>query len=479
MMCGGRRRGTRDAPKLVGSSVRKFEALLHACRTGAPVGEIARLCHTVNPNAVKVVKDDASPPMYFARAPSWNQVDADPTPWAQYLTPLREAISGGHLHIVKHLVEVHRINLSVGRPDSGSLPHNYAASQGHLEIVRYLVTCGRGLCVTHGSSTAWKERHNDPATDSFVLRSACESGNVDLVRFVLMEGCDANTPDPINGGTPLECACASGDLEIVKLVHRHGANINVARTCDCCRDWTPLHEATAAGAPDVIDYLLRAGSTQLNTQCTGKDRITPLDLAFEADHVDCAKILFAHGAVLHWNPTQHELRQQFTRYARSFGVNGWTNLQLCADFRMAGLAQWFLNQGLADPASCAVGTPSPRELVAQPSRFDDEEAPSQAVQQIFRRAELPWRISTHALFGPGFRRTVRTLLLVQQAHKRCPVLGVTLPLEMWLNIAAMMRRSDHDAIAPVSTISREIDLSEDALRIVFANIGYALAGAAE
>jgi ankyrin repeat protein len=226
---------------------------------------------------------------------------------------MREAISGGHLAIVEHLVEVHRVNLHAGRPDSGSLPHNYAASLGQLEIVKYLVSCGSGLCVQHGSSAAWKERHNDPETDSFVLRSACESGNLDLVKFVLSEGCDVNAPDPVNGGTPLECACASGDLGIVKLLHGHGARVSVSRTCDCCLDWTPIHEAVATGAADIVDFLMRTGSSQINTQCTGKDRITPLDLAFEMDQMECAKVLFCHGAVLYCNRAQHELRQQFIR----------------------------------------------------------------------------------------------------------------------------------------------------------------------
>lgn len=424
--------------------------------------------------------------------------------FCRYLTPLREAIGGGHLGIVKHLVEVHRVDLHLGRPDSGSLPHNYAASLGHLDIVRYLVSCGKGLCVKSGSSSAWKERHNDPDTDSFVLRSACESGNAELVRFVLSEGCEVNTPDPVNGGTPLECACASGNIEIVQLVHEHGAVVDVSRTCDCCLDWTPVHEAVATGSADIVDYLIRSGSTQISTQCTGKDRITPLDLAFEMGQRECAKVLFCHGAVLYCNRAQHELRQDFIRllprtdryihcvsrwnYVRSqllkyvdagfryaFGFrNGWTNLQLCADFRRPDIARWLLEQGLADPAACSAGSPSPAALATRTSRFSGAPPALRATQRLFRDAERPWRISTHMLFGPGFRRTVRALMLVHKAHSLRNGFKVTLPLEMWLAIASMMRRSDHDNIQPLCRVSFGVDVNADDLQLLVANIGDAL-----
>jgi len=420
------------------------------------------------------MKDDASAPLYFAKAPSRRQVDCDPTPWAQYQTPLREAIAGGHLAVVQYLVEKHKLDLHVGRPDSGSLPHNYAASLGQLEIVQYLVECGRGLCVRHGSSAAWKERNNDPATDSFVLRSACESGNVELVKFVLSQECEVNMPDPVNGGTPLECACASGNLEIVKIVHEAGADINVCRTCDCCLDWTPMHEATAAGAPQIVDYLVRAGSSQINVQCSGKDRITPLDLAFESDQLDCAKVLFCHGAVLYCNRAQHDLRQQFIRYA--FGYrNGWTNLQLCADLRMPKLAQWLLSTGRADPAASAQGSPAPHVLTTCTSRFDGAAAMGFAARQIFKLAARPWRPPTHSLYGPGYRRTVATLMLVHAAHERRSALNATLPLEMWFKIASMMRRSDHDSVESLRRVSFGVDVNANDLQVLVANIGDVLA----
>jgi hypothetical protein len=377
--------------------------------------------------------------------------------------------------VVRYLVEEHSIDLHEGRPDSGSLPHNYAASLGHLDIVRYLVRCGQELTVTRGSSRAWTERHGEPDTDSFVLRSACESGNAELVKFVLDEGCDVNSPDPINGGTPIECACASGSLEIVRLVHSRGAEINVGRHCECCLDWTPLHEATASGSADVVDYLLRNGSTQINTQCTGKDSITPLDLAFESDQSEVAKVLFVHGATLYCNRQQFELRQQFIRYAFAFR-NGWTNLQLCADMRTPDLARWLLNQGFADPACVPAGSVSPAALAALPSKLD-ESPPDPKTLVLIKRASLPWRVSTHTLFGPGYRRAARELLLVEQSLARRPSPLPALPLELWFKIISMMRRSDHDKVAPVRRVSFGLSIADNEdLHVIVANVGNMLAG---
>ena len=94
-----------------------------------------------------------------------------------------------------------------------------------------------GLSVSEGSTAEWKRKNQpDPpfldGGDSFVLRSACASGKVAMVRYVLEKGVDVNHADPINGGTPLECGCASGNRDIVRLLVEAGASINTpARHC--------------------------------------------------------------------------------------------------------------------------------------------------------------------------------------------------------------------------------------------------------
>lgn len=135
------------------------------------------------------------------------------------------------------------------------------------------------------------------------------------------------------------------------------------------------------------------------------------------------------------------------------------------------LAKWLLSQGLADPAATPLGSPSPALMAAQTSRFNGQPRTSMPVQRLFRRAAEPWKISTHVLFGPGYRRTVQTLLLVQRSLATRNILGVTLPLEMWLKIASMMCRSDHDTIAPLCRVSFGVDVNADDLQVLVANIG--------
>jgi ankyrin repeat protein len=60
-------------------------------------------------------------------------------------TPLRAAIHGNHLELVRYLVHAHHVDVHEGRPDSGSLPHNYAASRGSVPIVKFLVETVRSM----------------------------------------------------------------------------------------------------------------------------------------------------------------------------------------------------------------------------------------------------------------------------------------------------------------------------------------------
>ena len=58
--------------------------------------------------------------------------------------------------------------------------------------------------------------------------------------------------------------------------------------------YTPLHEATANGHSDILDYLLsRQGGT---VNCRANSGYTPLHLAASSGHVECVKVLLKHNA---------------------------------------------------------------------------------------------------------------------------------------------------------------------------------------
>ena len=172
------------------------------------------------------------------------------------------------------------------------------------------------------------------------------------------------------------------------------------------------------------------GSTQLNVQCTGKDNITPLDMAFEAENLPVAKVLLSFGAVLHLHRSEF-LPQLMLR-------NGWTQLQVCADFRLPLIAAWLLERG-ADPHHCPNVSASPWELAGRVSAFNGD-ALCHTTHRLLHRASQPWRPASHRLFGPRFRDRIRLLYLVSIATslRDC---AAQLPSELWLKIGGFMLRS--------------------------------------
>lgn len=57
--------------------------------------------------------------------------------------------------------------------------------------------------------------------------------------------------------------------------------------------YTPLHEATANGHAQVLDYLLDKGG---DVNCRANSGYTPLHLASSSGHVECVKVLLKHCA---------------------------------------------------------------------------------------------------------------------------------------------------------------------------------------
>lgn len=207
--------------------------------------------------------------------------------------------------------------------------------------------------------------------------------------------------------------------------------------CSCCAGWNPLHETaacTAEAAAEIVAWLVMNGSTQLNAQCTGKDSITPLDMAFEAENLEVAKVLLSFGAAVHLHRIEFLPQLIMLR-------NGWTQLQLCADFRLPRIAAWLLERG-ADPHYCPNMAATPLQLAGSVSAFNSDTI-CHATRRLFHRASQPWRPANHRLFGPTFRERIRLLSLVSIATSRRDC-AAQLPGELWLKIGGFMLRSTMD-----------------------------------
>eukprot|EP00040_Diaphanoeca_grandis_P030909 m.183747 g.183747 ORF g.183747 m.183747 type:complete len:485 (+) comp32166_c0_seq1:269-1723(+) len=434
--------------------VAALDDLIDACEKGAPITEIAKICarssHDIV-DAVRIIEAHGVPAVHYYDAPTVRH-DVDIEPWVHYQTPLRAAISGAHFEIVKYLVKVQKVDVSKGRTDSGSLPHNYAASLGNLEILRYLIEDG-GLSVLSGSTPKWKEENEQgQGPDSFVLRSACMSGKIGVVRYVLEHGNNVNIPDPSNGATPLECACSAGNLEIVEYLIQEGGLIKeCVRTCECCLGWTPLHEAAACGiegSARIVDWLVRNRHCLCSVRCAGKDDTTPLEMAFETDNLKPSQVLLAHGATcdlktpFHAIPTWVKLVKHLRQYP-----HGWTQLQLCVDFQLPSIAEWLLHRGDSDPHDVPIGSNSVAVMAASSLSGFDGSPRCQKTAKLIREASRPWKPITHHLFGPKFRERIFLLILIARATSLQQNRTLQLPFELWLRIGAFLQRAAYDTRA--------------------------------
>ncbi len=109
------------------------------------------------------------------------------------------------------------------------------------------------------------------------LMTACRSGNMPIVNFLLDNGATADQPRSPKGRTALMITCAYyGGITITKLLIAHGADVNAT-----ANDGTTALMLAAKNAKlDVVEYLLAKGANALKKDATGS---TALDYAQKAD----------------------------------------------------------------------------------------------------------------------------------------------------------------------------------------------------
>ena len=149
-----------------------------------------------------------------------------------------------------------------------------ACESGKLDIVKFLV----------------EECHCDPRVkdkcDNTPLHCACEGGSIDIVKFLVEEcHCDPRVKDRYDN-TPLHCACEGGSIEIVKFL---------VEECHCDPrvkdkyDNTPLHCACVGGSIDIVRFLIV--EHHCDPTCCGKEGRTPLHWVCESGELDIVKFL--------------------------------------------------------------------------------------------------------------------------------------------------------------------------------------------
>jgi uncharacterized protein len=203
-----------------------------------------------------------------------------------------DAARTGDLEVMKRLVEEE--DCDVDEKVIGCTPLHYAVFYNNMAVVEYLVSQSvqlNQMDLSGLTALAW----------------AVERQNLPLVRYLLECQAHADIRDN-TGATALHKAVLKGNMGIVRaLVELGHANVNI-KTKEEAGANTPLHEASASGALDVVAYLLDHGADPLAKNAQGR---TPLYRAVVKNKVDVVRLLVQRGAdvnqadsvgraVLHW-----------------------------------------------------------------------------------------------------------------------------------------------------------------------------------
>lgn len=315
-------RGWRDVPKDSAPSPREIYEHLRA--RGAAV-DLCTACHFGDLKRVRaLLRKDPK----LANRPS-DYV----TYYACSGTPLRNAAGGGHLEIVKLLLDK---GADPNLPEEEIAPRGHAlhaaVCNGHIEIVRLLLERGALPNVEIESSadtlSAALSRGNKPMVELLCSYGAARpvhllaySGDIQTAAAVF-----AANPEKADNPHALECAAGQGHEGFVRLMLRHKPKL-AQRVAVGVRHRGP---GDPVKTKSLTEHLFEQG---MDPNFPSWLRITPLHRFAEFGDVENAAIFMAHGA----NPNLVDLEFQSTPL-------GWA--ARCGKARMV---EWLLNHG-ANPA---------------------------------------------------------------------------------------------------------------------------------
>ena len=250
-------------------------------------------------------------------------------------TALHHAACGGHIDIVRYLVE----NSNCVRENTGYTPLHHAAREGRIDIVRCLVencNCDVNARDSTGCTPlhhAAHEEHIDIVrclvensncvrenTGYTPLHHAAREGRIDIVRCLVENcNCDVNARDS-TGCTPLHHAACEGHTDIVRcLVKNSNCDVNVRNNTG----YTPLHHAAHEEHIDIVRCLVKNSNCDVNVR--NNTGYTPLHHAAHEGHIDIVKCLVEHTAAVvmaidKYGATPFHLACQHNSYNRNIPV---------------------------------------------------------------------------------------------------------------------------------------------------------------
>lgn len=185
--------------------------------------------------------------------------------------------SSSHTNCLKHNCK-NKLNVNVCTESLQESPLSLACSGGHIEVVKLLINSGAKL------------EHRDKKSQT-ALHVAVLNGHLEVVKFLLDSGADIEAMVERTKDTALSIACANGKYEIVEELVNRNAMIEHRNISD----YTPLSLAASGGYVDIIKYLLK-NNAEINSRTNSKLGISPLMLAAMNGHVNAVNILLESGS---------------------------------------------------------------------------------------------------------------------------------------------------------------------------------------
>ena len=224
-------------------------------------------------------------------------------------TFLHLACEGGHLPLVKYLVETKKSALV--ETVNGETSMERAAFMGHLDIVKYFFeknpfnvitlnnvissACKGGqLQIIQYLLVEKKLKTLSVSQELNPLHVACMAGKKDIVRFLITNKFYDPNSTIIDGKNALHTACEHNQLEVIKYLVKHTKPDLNSMTQ---KGATPLHLACIHGHLEVVRFLLGQKLSTINSQDT--DGFTPLHLAAKSplpNSQEITKLLLEAGA---------------------------------------------------------------------------------------------------------------------------------------------------------------------------------------
>ncbi|KAI5842135.1 ankyrin repeat-containing domain protein [Morchella snyderi] len=286
-------------------------------------------------------------------------------------TALQAAAGGGHMEIVKILLDAGAPINAEAAETSGRTALQAAIEGGQKEIVPFLID--------NGANVNGKSASNYGIT---ALEAAAAHRNIEIVNLLLKKKADVNPIPSTYGRTPLQAAAEVGCNEVIKLLLAQGANIhappgdcggrsalqgaaekghlkavellldNGARVDDLPAKrygCTALYGAVCSGKRDIVELLLKSRTTTPGYGASSEMR-RALYTAVERGHDQAVKILLVKGAPIFAHETEPE-GKTILQAALHSGDAGIIESILTAPFDLEAAIHYALIKGHEDVTS--------------------------------------------------------------------------------------------------------------------------------